>query len=326
MATPTATSAATKIRATLTIAATVSLLAACSGAHTATSSSAAPRTPPSSTAPTHGPYVALGDSYTSGPAIPEQVGTPVGCQRSSRDYPALVAQGLKLTTNQLHDVSCSGATTADLSAPQSTSDGSNAAQLAALSSATTLVTLGIGGNDVDFAGVLARCVRLDLIPALLNNDTSADVTPCHAYYTSTGPDQIQQKIQTAAARVANALAQIKTRAPHARVYVIGYPALLPTSGAACAHTLGITQGDVAFLNTEERSLNDMLRQRAQSAGASYVDTYTPSVGHDACSAATTRWIEPLLIASPAEPLHPNARGEQGMATAILRALTTTSTT
>jgi hypothetical protein len=96
---------------------------------------------------------------------------------------------------------------------------------------------------------------------------------------------------------------------------------VPSSGAACAHTLGITQGDVAFLNTEEVRLNDMLRQRAETAGAFYVDTYTPSVGHDACADAATRWIEPLLSASAAAPLHPNARGEQGMADAVLHALT-----
>jgi hypothetical protein len=37
----------------------------------------------------------------------------------------------------------------------------------------------------------------------------------------------------------------------------------------------------------------MLRQRARAAGAVYVDTYTPSLGHDACSGPARRWIEPL---------------------------------
>ena len=65
----------------------------------------------------------------------------------------------------------------------------------------------------------------------------------------------------------------------------------------------------------------MLRQDAQAAGAGYVDTYTPSVGHDACSDPASRWLEPLLPASPAAPLHPNAAGEQGMADAVIRAIT-----
>jgi hypothetical protein len=65
----------------------------------------------------------------------------------------------------------------------------------------------------------------------------------------------------------------------------------------------------------------MLRQRAQAAGATYVDTCTPSAGHDACSGPARRWIEPLIQASSAAPLHPSALGEQGMAEAVLRAIT-----
>lgn len=264
------------------------------------------------------PYVALGDSYTSGSGIPDQVGQPSGCERSSRDYPALVAASLRLSAAQVRDVSCSGATIADLSAPQSTKDGTNPAQLAALSDATGLITLGIGGNDVDFAGVLTRCVERDVLPALI--DSSSGLAPCRAFYTSGGVDQIQQKIQAAADQLSAELGQIKRRAPHASVYVIGYPALVPSSGTGCAHTLGITQGDVAFLHDEEVRLNGMLKQSAESAGDAYVDTYTPSTGHDACSDAAARWIEPLIPASQAVPLHPNARGEQGMADAVVRAI------
>ena len=45
-------------------------------------------------------YVALGDSYTSGPALPAQLGprtnpsAPAACQRSSDNYPTIVARSL----------------------------------------------------------------------------------------------------------------------------------------------------------------------------------------------------------------------------------------
>src|SRR5688572_15016522 len=55
-------------------------------------------------------YVALGDSYTSGPLIPDQV--DAACGRSNRNYPSLVAQRLRGT--ELTDVSCGGATTAEM--------------------------------------------------------------------------------------------------------------------------------------------------------------------------------------------------------------------
>ena len=93
---------------------------------------------------------------------------------------------------------------------------------------------------------------------------------------------------------------------------------MPASGGtACARTFGLTRGDMAFLNTEEQQLNGMLRQQAAAAGAAYADTYTPSIGHDACAPAHQRWVEPWLPASPADPMHPNAVGEQGMANAII---------
>jgi lysophospholipase L1-like esterase len=264
-------------------------------------------------------YVALGDSYTAGPGIPDQTGMTAGCDQSTSSYPYLVAQRLRLN---LTDVSCGGATITDLTAPQPTNGGTNPAQLSVLSAATSLVTLGIGGNDVNWSAVITRCTELDLVPALIPGG-AANYTPCQDYYTSGGTDQIQQKIQAAAGQLADALTQIRHRAPHARVYVVGYPDLLPGTGDTCAHTLGITQGDLTFLNNEEIRLNSALRQDAEAAGDGYADTYTPSASHNACSTEASRWIEPLLPASPAAPLHPNAAGEQGMADAVMQAITGT---
>ena len=290
------------------------LLAACSDPH----SLLAPRPEP------HGPYVALGDSYTSGPGIPDQVGTPAGCERSSRNYPALVAQYLKLDASLVHDASCSGATIADLTAPQSTRGGTNPAQLSALTSGTALVTVGIGGNDLDFTGILTHCIAFDAIGAAVDwlDHTTDEGAPCRAYYTADGTDRIQQRIQAVSTQLAATLARIHRRVPHARVYVVGYPDLLPAAdGAACAHVLGVTAGDVAYLNGAEVRLNSALQQQAEAAGDTYVGTYAASLGHDACSAAATRWIEPLLPTTGAAPLHPNAAGQQAIADAVEQAIT-----
>ena len=79
-----------------------------------------------------------------------------------RQYPFLVARSLRL---ELTDMSCSSATIASLSAPESTGGGTNPAQLSVLSAGTTLVTLGIGGNDVGWGSVITRCTELDLVPS-----------------------------------------------------------------------------------------------------------------------------------------------------------------
>jgi lysophospholipase L1-like esterase len=279
-------------------------------------------TPTPTPAPPKGPYVALGDSYTSGPRIPDQLGTPTGCARSSRNYPRLVARALGLPRTAFRDVSCSGATTAQLSASQPTTGGVNPAQLNALTADTRLVTVGIGGNDVGFTDLLTRCVEEGLMYSLHlgSRRTVADQAPCRAYYTHAGTDTVQLRLEQAGKRLALALGEVRRRSPHASVYVVGYPALFPASGGTCTAGLGLAGGDVLYLHQKEQQLNAMLRSRALAAGARYVDTYTPSVGRDACAAPATRWIEPLLPSAPAAPVHPNERGERGMAEAVLRAV------
>ena len=264
----------------------------------------------------HGSYVALGDSYAAGLDIPDQTGATAGCGQSSSSYPFLVARSLRL---KLTDMSCSSATITALTAAEPTGDGTNPAQLSVLSAGTALVTLGIGGNDVGWVAVITRCAEMDLVPVLTSGDTTSD-TPCQDYYTSGGTNQIQRRIQSVAGQLAQALTQIRQRAPRARVYVVGYPDLLPAAGGACGDALGITAGDIDFLNNEELLLNGMLRQVAQAAGDGYIDTYTSSEGHNACAAPANRWIEPLIPDAAAAPLHPNAVGEQGMADAVIGAV------
>ena len=121
-------------------------------------------------------------------------------------------------------------------------------------------------------------------------------------------------------RLSDVLKEIGRRAPEARVYVIGYPAILPSDGTGCDRELPLAPGDITYLGEKQRQLNTALREEARAAGATYVDTYTPSRKHHACSAEDTRWIEPLRPTSPAAAVHPNARGERGMADAVLGAM------
>ena len=268
-----------------------------------------------------GSYVALGDSYTAGLGIPEQTGATAGCGQSTGSYPYLVARSLRLN---LTDMSCSSATIADMTAAQPTGDGTNPAQLSALSSGTALVTVSIGGNDIDLIDIVTKCTELDLVPALIPAVAHRPSRRARISTPPGGTDQIRQRIQAVTGHLADTLTQIRERAPHARVYVVGYPDLLPAGGGGCGGALGITAGDVAFLNREEVRLNGVLEQVARAADDGYVDTYTPSRGHDACSAPASRWLEPLLTSAAAAPLHPNAAGERGMADAVVEAVTSAS--
>ncbi|WP_030936067.1 SGNH/GDSL hydrolase family protein [Streptomyces sp. NRRL S-646] len=249
-------------------------------------------------------YVSLGDSYTAGPLIPQQV--DANCARSDHNYPSIVAAERKVTA--FKDVSCSGATTDNMWKAQ----GTNGPQLDALNRGTDLVTVQIGGNDVGFSSIIGTCARLS------SQDPTGD--PCRRYYASSGIDQLAVAVARTAPKIDAVLRAVHARAPHARVLVVGYPDLLPDDGSGCYPSVPFAAKDFAYLRDTGKRLNLMLRLVADWDRAQYVDTYGATVGHDMCKAPDVRWIEPLQPASPAAPAHPNAKGEEAMARAVLERL------
>src|SRR5882672_5086806 len=136
-----------------------------------------------------GRYVALGDSAAAGPLIPLPDLTSPGCIRSTANYPKLAAHRLGLP---ITDVSCSSATTADLTGSQSTPLGSVPPQFNALGADTTLVTVQIGGNDAGLVGLALSCVNL--LPDPFG-------TSCAATNTAGGHDVYGERIAGLAPRI-----------------------------------------------------------------------------------------------------------------------------
>ncbi|MGH3416292.1 MAG: SGNH/GDSL hydrolase family protein, partial [Actinocrinis sp.] len=95
---------------------------------------------------------------------------------------------------------------------------------------------------------------------------------------------------------------------------------LPEHNNGCWPLQPIAYGDVSYLRSTEKRLNAMLAAAAASNGAQYVDTYTPTIGHDVCQLPGTKWIEGIVPLAPAAPFHPNALGEAAMARALEAAL------
>ncbi len=259
---------------------------------------------PSAGSASVGRYVALGDSYTSGPLIPDQVGSPAGCLRSDHNYPSLVKAALAPSSFQ--DISCQGADTTDMLGSESVPLGTNPPQFSALTTGTSLVTVQIGGNDIGFADIVTTCAEL----SVLNPFSS----PCKDQYTSGGTDQLAAAIARTGPKVAAVLQGIHQRSPGARVFLVGYPVILPNSGSGCWPLVPIAYGDVPYLRGVELKLNQMLASEAAGNAATFVDTYTSSIGHDVCQTPWTKWVEGLVPTSPAAPFHPNAAGERNMAT------------
>jgi len=258
-----------------------------------------------------GRYVAIGDSYTSSPLTGLPVGpNGFGCTRSHNNYPHVVQSVLRAA--QFVDVSCGGARTDHVFQPQTGPlGGTNEPQINAVTADTTLVTVGLGGNDIGFGEIIENC--LSLLPF---------GAPCRDRYTAGGVDQLAARIAATAPKIDRVLAAIRERAPSATIFVVGYPAILPDTGGGCFPLMPVTAGDVAYLRDTEKRLNAMLAERAAANGARYADTYTGSIGHDVCQIPVVKWIEGLVPTAPAAPVHPNAFGSHGMGQLVLAAMAT----
>ena len=248
-------------------------------------------------------YVALGDSYTAVGDLLKPADGPFGCFRSTVNYPHDLAASLHVA--ELADASCAGAVTADLSAPQQVLGGANPAQFDSLTPDTDLVTVGIGGNDIGFGDIVVTCGELSY-------DVFGD--PCRQHFTVNGTDQLAARIDALAPTIGAVLQEIHRRAPHATVVVVGYlPALPPLLG--CWPVMPVAIGDVPWLYGIGQKLNNMLSAEAAANGALSMNP-NGVIGRDACQPPSTRWVEPLIPAQPAAPVHPNPAGQAAVAAMI----------
>jgi lysophospholipase L1-like esterase len=267
-------------------------------------------TSPSAAARDSGPgfqrYVALGDSYTAAPLVPD-TDTTNGCLRSTNNYPALVAAALPGV--ELVDVSCSGADTASMVGFQQTNEEAKPPQFDALTEDTDLVTLGIGGNDFNLFGTLVgTCAQL----------RSSDPTgsPCSDRYSDGASDELTQQLDDIRSHVAATVAGIRTRAPKAKVVVVGYPQIIPSRGS-CPDLLPLAIGDYPFARRVSAGLAAAVKRGARDA--TFVDLFGPSAGHDICS--SDPWINGANT-DPARALafHPFAAEQQAAVELVLARL------
>ncbi|MFU8849917.1 SGNH/GDSL hydrolase family protein [Micromonospora sp. SL1-18] len=222
-------------------------------------------------------YVALGDSYASGVGADSYTSESGSCMRSNNAYPALYNTNIKPASYR--SVACSGATTADVIN----------SQLSALSSTTTLVSVTIGGNDVGFANIMTTCVLYG-------------ETQCIAAI-QTAENKARSELP---GKLANVYNGIKSRAPSARVVVVGYPVFYQL-GTFC---VGLSANSRAKINEGINLLDDITRTAATSAGFKFADVRSIFVGHQLCSYGE-KWLHALNYLNLNISYHPTAAGQSG---------------
>lgn len=260
-------------------------------------------------------YVALGDSFTSGPFVRRPVG-PLICGRSANNYPHLVSERYSLRA--FVDVSCSGATMENMFEPQFTPVGILPPQLDAVTADTDIVTVGIGADSMGYGELALTCAGLDIFLPI--GET------CKRFHSTNG-DEIQRRIDLTTAKMVGLLNAINHRAPNAEIFIIGYPAVLPEDGKGCWPFLPLSNGDLVWLRDSLKKLNQAIFTIASSQDVenqlgkqvTLVDLYNESVGHDVCKPIGTKWFEHILPTETAAPLHPNPLGMEFAAQRVLAA-------
>jgi lysophospholipase L1-like esterase len=233
------------------------------------------------TAAAASPYVALGDSYSSGVGTRVYYNDGTNCQRSPDAYAPQIASQRGYALNFQ---ACSGAKTTDV----------NSGQLGPLSSTTNLVTITIGGNDAGFSTVIVDC--------------AAWYFPCDSAINN-ADSFIQNQLPGLLDTTYN---DIRSHAPGAHVVVLGYPHLFTTNGQTCNFN-ALTSDHEKRLNTTGDLLDGVISARAAAHGFTYVDPRNAFLPHEVCS--SSEWLNgqsnPL-----SESYHPNISGYKEFTTLI----------
>ncbi|WP_091613022.1 SGNH/GDSL hydrolase family protein [Micromonospora mirobrigensis] len=222
-------------------------------------------------------YVALGDSYASGVGAGSYTTESGSCQRSTNAYPALYNAYVQPASYR--SVACSGARTTDVIN----------SQLGALSSATTLVSVTVGGNDVGFSNIMTTCVLYS-------------ESQCVAAVQA-AEDKARAQLPGLLANVYNG---IRGRSPSARVVVVGYPVFYQL-GTLC---VGLSATSRAKINEGINLVDDITRTAAGNAGFRFADVRSIFVGHQLCSYGD-KWLHALNYTNIGISYHPTAAGQSG---------------
>lgn len=261
------------------------------------------------------PYdVALGDSVAAGNGL-QNLPPPDPCDQSTLAYPALLAANPAFVPAGTPDqsVACTGATSANVLSTSETVNGvtvpSQLSQIASLPLGT--VTLTVGVNDLDWVSRLTTCLEQGYSAcAAMQPEITAGIAAVKKNVGTIAKDLVAQGA--------------------ARVIVTGYYDPFPTSsvplGSGCdpLYALAIDNalgnGTIPLIRTWETGLNRALAGAARSHGGDFVPlVHAIPAAHRICTAHP--WLFGLTsqTISDQSAMHPNARGQQSIAAAIVKA-------
>ncbi len=154
--------------------------------------------------------------------------------------------------------------------------------VAAVTADTELVTINIGGNDAGFADVMTDC-NLGSDSSCVSRNQEAQ-----AFAQSELPGRLN-----------GVYAEIRNRAPSARVIVLGYPHIYQLGGEC---SVGLSETKRAAINQSSDVLSDVTSAAAAAAGFDYVDARAAFAGHEICAPGDDWWLHSITF--PIEESYP----------------------
>jgi lysophospholipase L1-like esterase len=252
-------------------------------------------------------YVAMGSSFAAGPGITTPADLPANrCTRSRDNYAHQLAARLGLS---LTDVSCGGATTTHILGRWNELPP----QIDAVRADTKLVTITIGGNDVNYIGALfaSSCAA------------RPDSALCRGFAARQSgappPEPDEATWQVLEGQLDRIAGEVRLRAPNARLVFVDYLTILPAKTLCAAAPL--SPAHAAAARAKAARLISVTARAARRAGAVLVQASQLSAKHDVC--APSPWMNgfPLQGGPPfMVGYHPNLAGMTAVTSAIEQAV------
>lgn len=262
-------------------------------------------------------WSALGDSYSAGTGASSYLGAPdpPACRRSLQTYAYRVGggslpfgdRGERIALDQPNLKACDGARTFDFNFTQN-NRGAEDKQLAYVTKRTRLVTMTIGGNDLDFFEILKTCV--------LSDCSGAPLIP---------PDKASN-LQDTLVRLYGTIRSQMTRG--GRLVVLNYPAFLPNPRDAADPQPSLTRCPAVNSQLTTAELNRIYEAAVQLSNiisgaiaqlgdpsVKFVDMLDAFRGHRICS--DFEWANGVNLLDIPETFHPNDRGYVEMASQLI---------
>lgn len=265
-------------------------------------------------------YVALGDSYSAGWGLLPYLAKGAAGEHADFDVvaaddpgecgrsPLASAFSVKLPNAllpiyqdaraEMRFRACGGAVSLDLVGRQQHKPSEAGPQLSFIDDSTDLVTLTMGGNDVNFANIMAKCAM---------NHSSDCQDQAYLKLNSgrvlTLDEFTNLRLALVQVDLLDAFRKVRARAPNATVLVADYPHLLSVNAPGrCTEEAAFSRGEREWLKTGVDRMGTLIGLVARQAGVFSSSVIKDFAAHEKCGGGA-EWMYGIETSTKQTDVH-----------------------